>query len=148
MAVKPIPEGFHTVTPYLVTSNAGGVLDFIVRAFDAKVIEKMSREDGTVRHATAQIGDSMLMIADGSEKYASQPVSIYLYVEDTDALYRRGLEAGGTSLMEPADQFYGDRNAGVQDLAGNSWWIATHVEDVSEEEMARRAAEWMKKSAT
>ena len=144
MAVKPIPEGFHTVTPYIVTSNAGGVLDFVVRAFDAKVHEKMTREDGSVRHATIQIGNSMVMLADGSEKNTSQPVSIYLYVEDTDALYRRGLEAGGTSLMEPADQFYGDRNAGVQDLAGNSWWIATHIEDVSEEEMQRRAAESMK----
>ena len=148
MAVKPIPEGFHTVTPYLITTSAGGVLDFVVRAFDAKVIEKLSRDDGTVRHATVQIGDSMVMIADGTEKSKSQPASLYLYVEDTDAFYRRGLEAGGTSLMEPGDQFYGDRNAGVQDLAGNSWWIATHVEDVSEEEMTRRAAEWMKKSST
>lgn len=148
MAVKPIPEGFHTVTPYIVTTNAGGVLDFVMRAFDAKVHEKMTRDDGTVRHATIQIGDSMVMIADGTEKCTSQPVSIYLYVEDTDALYRRGLEAGGTSLMEPADQFYGDRNAGVQDVAGNSWWIATHVEDVSEDEMQQRAATWMKKSAT
>jgi len=80
----------------------------------------------------------MMMLSEASEKYPPMPTSIYLYVEDTDATYEQALKSGGVSLMEPADQYYGDRNAGIKDLSGNQWWIATHVEDVSPEEISER----------
>jgi PhnB protein len=137
--VKPIPEGFHTVTPYLVVEGAARLLEFLKRAFGAQELEPPStRPDGTILHAAVRIGDSPVMLAEASEPWKPMPTGIYLYVEDTDATYRRALEAGGTSLMEPADQFYGDRNAGVKDPSGNFWWISTHVEDVPPEEMKRR----------
>jgi uncharacterized glyoxalase superfamily protein PhnB len=138
MAVKPIPDGYQTVIPYLVVPGAAKVIDFLKRAFDAQDQECMTRPDGTVMHAQVRIGDSVVMLADATDKYPPRPANLYVYVPDTDATYRRALEAGGTSLMAPANQFYGDRNAGVADPAGNSWWIGTHVEDVSPEEMKRR----------
>ena len=90
-------------------------------------------------HALVQIGDSMVMMGEAMEGFPPMPGSIYLYVSDTNAVYRRAVEAGGESMMEPADQFYGDRNAGIKDPSGNRWWIATHVKDVEPEEIARRA---------
>jgi uncharacterized glyoxalase superfamily protein PhnB len=139
MKVNPIPEGFHTVTPYLVVKGAAKLIDFLKKAFNAKEIDSFKRPDGTIMHATVQIGDSRIMLAEATEKFPPVPASLYLYVTDTDAMFHSGMEAGGTSLMEPADQFYGDRNAGVKDPTGNSWWIATHVEDVSPEEMQKRS---------
>jgi uncharacterized glyoxalase superfamily protein PhnB len=141
MAVKPIPEDYHSVTPYLAIEGADKLLDFLNQAFDAvEVHECMRRPDGTIQHAEVRIGDSVVMLAEATGQWKPRPSTLYLYVNDTDATYRRALEAGATSLMEPANQFYGDRNAGVQDPSGNFWWIATHVEDVSPEEMKRRAA--------
>jgi PhnB protein len=96
-------------------------------------------------HAEVRIGDSILMMGEASEEFPPMPGSFYVYVEDTDAAYQRALDAGAETLMEPADQFYGDRNAGVWDSCGNSWWIATHIEDVPEEEIGRRARERMAK---
>jgi uncharacterized glyoxalase superfamily protein PhnB len=145
--VKPIPDGYHTLTPYLTVHGAARLIDFLKQAFDAKEHSRTARPDGTVAHADLQIGDSRLMVSEATETWKAMPGSIYLYVPDTDATYRRAIEAGATSLMEPADQFYGDRNAGVRDACGNSWWIATHVEDVSPEEMTRREKEWMEKMA-
>ncbi|MGP0066952.1 MAG: VOC family protein [Isosphaeraceae bacterium] len=139
MAVKPIPDGYHTVTPYLAVEGAGRLLEFLVKAFDAVAHECMKRPDGTIHHAQVKIGDSLVMLADASGPWKPRPSTLYLYVPDTDATYHRAIEAGATSLMEPVDQFYGDRNAGVQDPAGNFWWIATHLEDVSPEELQRRA---------
>jgi uncharacterized glyoxalase superfamily protein PhnB len=140
MAVKPIPEGYHSVTPYLAVEGAEKLLNFVKQAFDAvEVHECMRRPDGTIQHAEVRIGDSVVMLGEASGRWTPRPSTLYLYVHDTDATYRRALEAGATSLMEPANQFYGDRNAGVQDPSGNYWWIATHVEDVSAEEMKRRA---------
>lgn len=144
MAVKPIPDGYHTLTPYLVVSGADKVIDFLKKTFDAKLVERMDNPDGTVKHAELRIGDSMLMIGEGGAAHPPMPCAIYAYVPDTDAVYKRALQAGGISLMEPANQFYGDRNAGVKDSAGNSWWIGTHVEDVSPEELKRRAKEQAK----
>ena len=141
MAVKPIPEGYHSVTPYLAVEGADKLLDFVKQAFDAvEVHECMRRPDGTIHHAEVRIGDSVVMLGEATGQWKPRPSTLYLYVNDTDATYRRALEAGATSLMEPANQFYGDRNAGIQDPSGNFWWIATHVEDVSPEEMKRRAA--------
>ncbi len=136
--VKPIPEGFHSVTPYLVVSGASQVIEFLKRTFDAREVSRHTHTDGSVRHAEVQIGDSMLMIGEGGEQWPAMPSGLYVYVEDVDATYKRALEAGATSIAEPKDQFYGDRNSGVKDSAGNTWWIGTHIEDVSPEELERR----------
>jgi PhnB protein len=139
MPAQPIPEGFHTVTPYLVVEGVPRLLEFLEAAFDAKDVHRTTLAGGRVMHAQLQIGDSMIMMGEAREGCPAMPRSIYLYVPDTDAVYRKAVAAGGTSLMEPADQFYGDRNAGVQDPCGNQWWIGTHVEDVDPEVIARRA---------
>ena len=140
MAVSPIPAGYHTVTPYLTVSDAQAEIEFLKRAFGALTTETLSQEsDGTIRHAELKIGDSMVMLGQARDQWKARPANFYLYVSDCDALYKRALQAGGKSLMEPADQFYGDRNAGIEDPEGNYWWIGTHVEDVSTEEMERRS---------
>lgn len=139
MAAQPIPAGYHSVTPYLVVENAKQLIEFMEQAFGAEVSERMTRADGSIGHAEVRIGDSVIMLGDARDQWKPLQSALYLYVPDTDAVYRRALEAGATSVMEPADQFYGDRNAGVQDSAGNFWWIGTHQEDVSREELERRA---------
>jgi PhnB protein len=138
MAVKPIPDGYRTVTPYLTVKGLSQLLDFVEKAFDASNVNKMAMPDGTIRHAEFRIGDCMLMGGEAGDKWPPTPATLYLYVADTDAVYRKALAAGATSIMEPANQFYGDRNAGVKDMCGNFWWIGTHIEDVSPEEMERR----------
>ncbi len=140
MAVQPIPEGFNTVTPYLVVSDAAGLIAFLEKAFDATVTEKMAMPDGTVAHAQLKIGSSMVMMGSSGDCNPALPCMLYLYVEDADALYKQAVAAGAKSVMEPTNMFYGDRNAAVADPAGNQWWIGTHVEDVAPEELARRAA--------
>jgi uncharacterized glyoxalase superfamily protein PhnB len=139
MAAKPIPDGYHTVTPYLVVPDVAAELDFLERAFGAEVTFKMQGPDGSVSHAEARVGTSMVMLGGSSERWAPMPCMLYLYVEDVDAAYARAVAAGGESIMEPADQFYGDRNGGVRDAFGNQWWVGTHVEDLTPEEMRRRA---------
>ena len=136
--VNPIPEGFGTLTPYLFVRGTGKLIYFLKEAFGAEEIERHTGPDGEVMFAQLRIGDSMLMMSEPRENWKPMPCGVFLYVEDTDAAYRRAMEAGAVSLMEPADQFYGDRNAGVQDPCGNNWWIGTHVEDVTPEEMQRR----------
>jgi PhnB protein len=145
MAVKPIPEGYHSVTPYLVVSGVAKLIEFLKQAFDAKSKECFTTPDGRIMHAEVRIGDSLIMMGEPNEKWPAMPAAVYLYVPDTDAVYRRALQAGATSLMEPANQFYGDRNAGVKDPCGNFWWIGTHIEDVSPEEMKRRSEAHAKK---
>jgi PhnB protein len=144
MAVKPIPAGYHSITPYLVAAGASKLIDFLKQAFDAKEVERMATPDGTIRHAELKIGDLMLMLSEGSAEWKPMPCALYLYVTDADTTYRRALAAGGTSLNEPTNQFYGDRGGGIKDPSGNTWWIGTHVEDVSREEMMRRAEAQMK----
>lgn len=144
MAVKPIPEGYHTLTPYLVVRGVDKLLTFVQRAFDAKVTHCSKRPDGTVMHAAALVGDSQLMMGEAPGDAHLFPGMLYMYVLDTDATYHRALRAGATSLCEPVDQFYGDRNAGVVDPFGNQWWFATHIEDMSDEELAKRAQAQMK----
>ena len=141
MAVNPIPEGYRTVTPYLVVEGAATVLEFAKQAFGAEEKFRMDTADGSIGHAEMTIGDSVVMLGEAGEENPPMPAMIHLYVEDCDATYERALAAGGKSAREPADQFYGDRSAGVRDPAGNLWWIATHVEDVPEDEMAKRMAE-------
>jgi len=144
MPVSPIPAGYHAVTPYLCVQGADRLIDFAKRVFAATEQERMTRPDGTIGHAEVRIGDSVVMISEARGELKPMPSGLYVYVTDTDAAYGRALAAGATSLMEPADQFYGDRNAGVRDPIGNVWWIATRKEDVPPEELARRAAAQMK----
>ena len=144
-SVKPIPEGYHTVTPYILVQGADKLIDFIKKAFDAKETERYSMSDGSIGHAEVRIGDSVLMVSDAQgEEYKPMAAGIHLYVEDCDVTYKHALEAGATSVSEPQDQFYGDRSAGVNDQFGNKWWIATHKEDLSKEEIAKRMDDAMK----
>ena len=140
MAVKPVPEGYHTVTPYLTVHGLPKLLEFVQKAFDAKVSPHISKPDGTISHAEFRIGNSMVMAGEASEKWAPRPGTIYLYVPDTDAVFKKAVAAGGQVMMEPTDMFYGDRNGGVTDPCGNQWWIGTRIEEVSPEEMQRRMA--------
>jgi uncharacterized glyoxalase superfamily protein PhnB len=138
--VKPIPDGYRTVTPYLVVRDVKRLIEFVQQAFGATELMRHLRPDGSVMHAEVQIGDSRVMMGEAPPSSPPMPGCVHLYVVDTDALYHLALQAGGTSLREPSNQFYGDRMAGVQDPVGNQWWIATHVEDVSPVDMALRAA--------
>jgi len=143
--VKPVPDGYHTVTPYLVVDGAEKVIRFMKEAFGAQpVFEPMMRPDGKVMHAEFKIGDSNMMISDASERAPATSAMLYLYVPNVDAVYQKALKAGGTSVMEPSDMFYGDRSGGVKDPAGNQWHIGTHVEDVAPAELKKRAVEFMK----
>jgi len=130
MAVKPVPDGFHTVTPYVLVEDATRFIEFLKQAFDAKEIYRSTTPDGVVNHAQMQIGDSMLMTGQGRDEWKAMPASFYLYVPDMDAVYRKAVEAGGVSIQEPMDHDYGDRSGGVKDAFGNQWWIATHIADM------------------
>jgi PhnB protein len=141
MTIKPIPDGYHAVTPYLVVDGAETLLDFVKKAFGADETVRMPGPDGRIGHAEVKIGDSIVMLGDAWEEAPARPSTLHLYVVDSDATYNLALEAGGESVREPEDQFYGDRMAGVRDPVGNTWWISTHVEDVSDDEMRRRAQE-------
>ncbi len=141
MALKPIPDNYPRVIPYLIVEDVSKQMEFLVKVFGAVESEKMTLPDGSVNHAEVRIGDSVIMMGKSSREWAPTLAMIYIYVEDTDAAYKKSLAAGAVSLMEPADQFYGDRNAGVKDPFGNSWWIASHVEEVTPEEMKRRSEE-------
>ncbi|MFT3838295.1 MAG: VOC family protein [Myxococcaceae bacterium] len=135
--VNPIPSGYRTVTPFLNATNAPKLIDCMKQAFQAKELYKMSEPDGKVRHAELEIGDSKVMVASHEP---AMPTSLYLYVSDCDGWFRRAVAAGGKSVREPTTEFYGDRTCAVKDSEGNVWWLATHVEDVSPEELKRRAA--------
>jgi PhnB protein len=139
MAVKPIPDGYHAVTPYLIVDGAAKLIDFLKETFGATELFRMGAPGGKVGHAEVKIGDSNIMIADNSSEWASRPAMLYVYVSDIDETHKRALAAGATQVKEPANQFYGDRSSGVTDPFGNYWGIATHVEDVSPEELERRA---------
>ncbi|MCI0331362.1 MAG: VOC family protein [candidate division Zixibacteria bacterium] len=143
--VNPIPKGYHTVTPYLTVEGTAKLIEFLKKAFDAKEKERMTRPDGTIGHAEVKIGDSIVMMGDAMGGHPARPTNLYLYVKNTDAFYKRALAAGAASTMEPQDMFWGDRNAGVKDLFGNEWWIATHKENVSPKEMKKRAEAYFKK---
>ena len=137
--VKPIPDGYHSVTPYLVVDGAAKLIDFARQAFGAEEMFRMPAPQDTIGHAEIRIGDSVVMLADAGPENPPRPANLLLYVDDCDSTYRKALAAGGASEREPTDQFYGDRTAGV-DACGIRWWIHTHVEDVSPEEMEKRAA--------
>jgi PhnB protein len=140
MTVKPIPTGYHTVTPYLTIQNVPALIDFLKKAFDAKEAHHMAGPDGKVMHADVMVGDSHIMLGEARGEWKPMPTSLYLYVNDVDATYKRAVSAGAKSLREPTNEFYGDRSAGVTDPSGMMWWIATHIEDVAPDELAKRAA--------
>lgn len=146
--VKPIPEGYHTATPYLIVRDAARAIEFYKKAFGATELMRMADPSGKVMHAEIRIGNSPIMLADevpemgarGPESLGGSPVSILLYVEDVDALFSQAVAAGAKVQRPVKDQFYGDRSGGVTDPFGHVWYIATHKEDVSPEEMRKRAA--------
>ncbi len=142
MAVKPIPDGYHSVTPYLIAQGAEKLIDFMRQAFAANERARIEGPGGTIGHAEVEIGDSVVMLADAGEQFPATTAMLHVYVEDCDATYSKALEAGATSSQEPSDQFYGDRSATVRDPFGNSWSIATHIEDVPPDEMAKRVEEY------
>lgn len=141
-SVQAVPEGFHTVTPYLVVEDARKFIDFVKRAFNGKETFVHEREDGKIMHATVKIGDSTIMLGDTMEGM-EQPVNgmLYLYVDDVDKLYKQAITAKATPDREPKTEFYGDRAGCVKDAWGNTWWISTHVEDVEPDELERRSKE-------
>jgi len=135
--VKKRPDGFNTVNPYLVVGGAEKVLTFLKEAFAATQVGEVFRgADGKIAHATVRIGDSMVEIGEGPEP---MPMNLHMYIDDVDGTYRRAIAAGAESIREPETTFYGERSAGVKDPGGNRWWLACHVEDVSNEEIMRRA---------
>ena len=146
--VKPIPEGYHSATPYLIVKDAARAIEFYKRAFGATELLRMAAPGGKIGHAEIKIGDSPIMLADevpdmgalSPESLGGTPVSILLYVEDVDAVFNQAIAAGAKVQRPVKDQFYGDRTGGVTDPFGHVWYVATHKEDVSPEEMRKRAA--------
>jgi PhnB protein len=148
MAVKAIPEGYHTITPYLIVRGAAKAIDYYKQGFGAKESVRMAGPDGKIGHAELEIGDSKVMLADegpgtliqGPESLGGTAVSLVIYDADVDATFNRAVAAGGKVLRPLADQFYGDRTGTLQDPFGHIWTVATHKEDVSPEEMKKRMA--------
>jgi PhnB protein len=147
MATKPIPEGYHTVSPYLTVENAARAIEYYTRAFGAKELVRMDGPGGTVAHAELEVGDSRIMLSDPFPQASTRPpkelggtsASVFMFVEDVDAVVKQAVDAGATVTMEVADQFWGDRFGTITDPFGHVWSIATHVEDVPPDELAERA---------
>jgi len=145
MPNQPIPAGCHTITPYLLVSGVPRLIEFLTEAFEAKMIHRVDRVDGSTAHAQVRIGDSLVMMGEPMEQMQPMPAAIFLYVPDCDAVYKRALKAGGTSCMPVTTmQFSGQRYGGVKDPCGNLWWIATQIEDVPPDEIERRFAQWQR----
>ena len=157
MTARPphVPEGYHTLTPYLIVDGAARAIDFYKTAFGASEVMRLDGIGGKIGHAELVIGDSRIMLADehpemdarGPKSMGGSPVTLHLYVDDADAVVARALAAGATLIRPVADQFYGDRLGGVSDPFGHTWWLATRKETVSVEELRRRAAAYLKEKA-
>ena len=147
--VKPVPEGYHSVTPYLIVSRASDAIAFYKAALGASEVMRLDDQDGRIHHAEIGIGDSRIMLADehpeiqahSPKTIGGSPVSLHLYVEDVDAAVERAVKAGAQLVWPVADQFYGDRTGGIEDPFGYRWFLATHKEDLTIDEIRRRAAE-------
>jgi PhnB protein len=147
MAVQPVPDGYHTVSPYLAVEDAAAAIDYYKKAFGATERVRMEAPDGKIGHAELEIGDSIVMLADPVPQASTKPphelggtsAGVFLYVEDVDAVVKRAVDAGASVTMEVADQFWGDRFGTVTDPFGHVWSVATHIEDVPPAEMAERA---------
>ncbi|MGH7163711.1 MAG: VOC family protein [Planctomycetota bacterium] len=151
MAIKPIPDGYHTATPYLIVKGAARAIDFYKQAFGAEEIMKIGGPGGTVAHAEIKIGDSRIMLSDehpemgykGPQAYGGSPASLHLYVENVDRAFPRAIAAGAKEKTAVQDWFYGDRSGTVTDPFGHVWTLSTHKEDVPPAEIERRAANFM-----
>ena len=147
MAVKPIPEGYHSVTPYLIIEGAGEAIEFYQKAFGAKELLRFPTPDGKIGHAEIKIGDSPIMLADAypamgynsPKSLGGSPVSLMIYVEKVDTVFNQAVQAGATVKEAVTDKFYGDRSGSLIDPFGHVWHVSTHTEDVSMEEMEKRA---------
>lgn len=155
MAVKPIPEGYHSVTPYLSIKGAAKAIEFYKQAFGATELLRMAGPNGTIAHAEIRIGDSPVMMSDevlnmacaSPDTLQSTSVGLMIYVKDVDAVFASALKAGGTEVRPVVDQFYGDRSGTLKDPFGHVWTVSTHVEDVAPDEMKRRMEKWTKEQA-
>jgi PhnB protein len=135
-----MPEGFHTVTPYFVVEDGAAFLGFLQRVFDAREISTYRGPDGRIMHSEVRLGDSIIEFGEAGGPFGPMRLSLHAYVPDTDAAYARAVAAGAKTLREPTDEAYGERSAGIEDPAGNVWWIATRIAEESAEELARRKA--------
>ena len=150
--VKPIPAGYHTITPYLIVNDAAKALEFYQKAFNAKEIMQSLHSNGKIMHAEIMIGDSHIMLADecpemnalSPTSIGGSPITLLLYVEDVDAVFKQALAAGAKETRPLSNQFYGDRSGMLEDPFGHKWGVATHIEDVSDEEIDKRYREFMK----
>ena len=146
------PDGYHSVTPYLAIRDARGAIDFYKRAFGAEQLFSLDMPDGKIAHAEIKIGDCVLMLSEENEQWGNRspqsiggsPIFLMIYVPDVDAAFKKALAAGGAQVKAVENQFYGDRSGTLKDPYGFQWTLATHIEDVSQEEVARRMAEMMK----
>jgi PhnB protein len=144
--VKPVPDGYHTATPYLIVKGAAKAIEFYKQAFGATEVERMEMPDGKIAHAEIKIGDSIIMLGDeapqhgtrGPKSLGGSPCGLYLYVEDVDQTFNRAITAGATATMAVKDQFYGDRNGSLVDPFGHTWYVATRQENLSMDEIRRR----------
>jgi PhnB protein len=156
MAVKPVPDGYHTVTPYLIVHDAAGAIEFYKKAFGARELLRLGGPNGKIGHAEIQIGDSPIMLADEHPEFLARspktiggsPVSICLYVPNVDTLASQAVAAGAKVLRPVKDQFYGDRSGTFEDPFGHTWTIATHKEDLTAEEIGKRMEAMMKQGAS
>jgi PhnB protein len=154
--VKAVPEGYHSLTPYLVVDDAARAIEFYKEAFGAAELMRFDGPDGKVAHAELKLGDSLVMLSDECDETGQRaprtlggtPVGLMFYVEDVDAVVERAVSAGAKLVRPVKDQFYGDRSGGVEDPFGHSWYVATHVEDVAPEEMEKRIAAMHQAGAT
>jgi PhnB protein len=154
MPTKPIPDGYHSVTPYLVMRDAARAIDFYTRALGATEIFRFDAPGGKIAHAEIRVGDSVIMLSDempdsgyrGPQSLGGSPVSLMVYVEDVDSQFKRAIDAGAKIKQPVTDQFYGDRSGTIEDPFGHVWTIATHKEDVSQDELIKRAAAAQKKT--
>jgi PhnB protein len=151
MPVSPVPDGYHSVTPYLIVKDAAGAIEFYKQAFDGTEIMRLEGPGGTIAHAEIRIGDSPVMLAGehpqmgalSPDSIGGSPVSMCIYTEDVDTLFRQALDAGGEEIRPVQDQFYGDRSGTLKDPFGHQWTLATHIEDVSNEELQGRMERMM-----
>ncbi len=150
--VKPIPEGYHTVTPYIIVDRASEAIEFYKKAFGAKELDRMEAPGGKIMHAEIKIGDSPIMLADEHPEMGARspkaiggsPITIHMYVDDVDKVFNQAIAAGAKAERPVQDMFYGDRSGSVVDPYGHKWYISTHKEDLTKEEIAKRAQEMMK----
>jgi PhnB protein len=152
-ASRPVPEGLHTITPHLMLDNAAQTIDWYKKAFGAEELGRNLGPDGKIMHAEIKIGDSRMYVNDvmhgskGPRALGGSPAALWLYVENSDALFNRAVSAGGTVQMPMADQFWGDRAGALADPEGYTWWIATRKEDLTKAEMEQRAQDFFKQMA-